>query len=58
MLLPTHMPFGKHKDKPFTSIPSEYLHWVAEEFDDDRVATAADKEWQYREKHNTHWEEE
>lgn len=22
------MPFGKHKDKPLTDIPTDYLEWV------------------------------
>ena len=50
------MPYGAFKEKEMHEIPSGYLHWVAENFKDDKVATAADREWQHREKHGEHWE--
>lgn len=51
------MPCGKHKGKPVHLLPSSYLHWAAENFDDDMIATAADTEWQWREKSGEHKED-
>lgn len=51
------MPYGAFKGKTVDELPSGYLYWVAENFKDDRIATAADQEWQLREKQNAHWEE-
>ena len=51
------MPVGKYKGKQMHQIPSGYLLWVAENFDDDKVAIEADEEWQWREKYSEHWEE-
>ncbi len=53
----TKMPYGKFKGKPMHKIPSGYLRWVAENFDNETVCTAADQEYQWREKYNEHWEE-
>lgn len=25
------LPFGKHRDKPLSEVPREYLHWLAEQ---------------------------
>ena len=52
------MPYGAHYKKSMEEIPSKYLHWVAENWDDDAIAIAADKEWQLRESQTAHWEEE
>lgn len=51
------MPYGAFIGKEMHEIPSRYLHWVAENFDNDEIATAADKEWQWREKFDKHWED-
>lgn len=29
----THMPFGRHKGRPLSEIPSEYLSWLLRECD-------------------------
>ena len=51
------MPWGKHKDKNMEDIPSNYLLWLAENCDNERIAEAADEEWQFRERHNEHFYE-
>ena len=48
------MPSGKFRGRELWTIPSPYLKWVAENWGDDEIATAADEEWQWREKHNQH----
>jgi hypothetical protein len=50
------VPFGekKGKRKPIWKFPSNVLKWMAENYHDDRIATLADEEYQYREKYNTH----
>lgn len=48
------MPWGKYRGKAIHTIPSSYLHWLAENCPVDLVSTLADDEWQYREKHNQH----
>ena len=54
-----YMPFGKHKGEELDDIPSDYLHWLAENCDQDLIASAADEEYQWREDNNAHfWEEE
>ena len=49
-------PGKAHRGKLITDIPSNYLKWVAENYSDDSIAEAADKEWHFREKFNSHWE--
>jgi len=49
------MPYGAFKDKPIHKIPSGYLKWVAENFDDEKICEAADDEWQWREKLDEHF---
>jgi len=49
-----YITFGDHKGKPISDVPSSYLKWIAENFDEDkpwkkRLVEAADKEWQWRE---------
>jgi hypothetical protein len=51
------MPYGAFKGKKMHQIPSRYLHWVAENFEDEEICVAADEEWCWREKYNEHWEE-
>ena len=51
------MPFGRYKGMVIHEICSGYLKWVSENIKDDRIASAADEEWQYREKYNCHIEE-
>lgn len=52
------MPFGKYKGRAMEDIPSDYLHWLAENMDIDRIATAADEEYNYRDLTNGHfWED-
>jgi len=48
------MPAGKFRGKEMHEISSPYLKWVAENWDDDEVASAADEEWQHREHYNAH----
>lgn len=42
------LPWGKHKGEEIESIPSDYLKWLAENCEDDLVATEADEEYQWR----------
>ena len=51
------MPYGAFKGKKMHQIPSGYLKWIAENFDQDNICTAADTEWQWREKYSEHWED-
>lgn len=53
----TIMPYGVHKGKTMNDIPSDYLKWVAENFDDEDICCAADEEYQSREHYNAHWYE-
>lgn len=48
--------FGRHKGKSIEDIPSDYLKWLAENADNDSIATAADDEYNWREDHGAHWE--
>lgn len=48
------MPWGKHKGKDIEDVPSDYLRWLAENCDNERIAIAADEEWDFREKTNSH----
>lgn len=50
------MPYGKFKGKEMHEIPSGYLHWIAENFDNESICVAADEEWRNREKYGEHWE--
>ena len=52
------IPFGERKGWRCRAhqAPSSILKWLAEKAYNDKVATAADEEWQYREKHNVHHE--
>jgi len=47
--------FGEHKGKLVDSVPSDYLKWAAENFNDNILAVAADVVWQWRETMNCHF---
>ena len=50
--------FGKYKGEDIEDIPSDYLKWLAENCEQDNIATAADEEYQWREDNNAHkWED-
>lgn len=57
------MPYGKFKGQPIEELPSNYLHWLAANVDDESkgeqsVCLAADKEYQFRSKNNMHFNED
>lgn len=50
------MPFGKHKGEDIEDLPDSYLLWLAENISEDdfeAVCLAADKEYRFREKHDS-----
>jgi len=49
------MPFGKHKGKSFEEIESDYLRWMRDNMEDDRLNKAAKNELSFRDTHNTHF---
>ena len=56
------MPRGIFKGREIESIPSDYLLWIAENWnentpEDKTICVEADEEWQHREKNNEHREE-
>lgn len=52
------LPWGKYKGQEIDSIPSDYLRWLAENCDNDRIATAADEEYNWREHTGEHFYED
>jgi len=53
------MPCDRYKGHDIESLPSDYLKYVAENWNerterDRKICAAADKEWQWREKNNCH----
>ena len=52
------MTCGRYKGRDIAALPSSYLEWVAANWDDDAVATAADKEWRDRERWSMHFEDD
>jgi len=53
------MPCGKFKDHDIENLPSWYLLWIAENWNERTerdwcICQAADTEWQFREKNNCH----
>ncbi len=46
------MPYGKHKGTAIGDLPTGYLRWVAENFNDEGICYAADQELQYRKEWN------
>lgn len=56
------MPWGKHKGRLIGALPSSYLRWVAETWEEDtplkkRVVVACDREWTFREDTGSHFED-
>ena len=56
------MPWGKFKDKMIGEIPSSYLHYVAEQWDEKtalkkQIVKACSDEWEYRENLGCHFED-
>jgi len=51
------MPWGKYKGKDLEEVPSGYLKWLAENCEDDSIATEADQEYKWRTDHNKHFED-
>lgn len=49
------MPYGNYKDKTMGQIPSGYLKWLAENFEDEEICCAADEEYRKRTDENEHW---
>lgn len=53
------MPFGKFRGHEIDTLPSSYLHWLAQNCDwNVMICEEADEEWQYRERYNVHKEYE
>jgi hypothetical protein len=51
--------FGKYKGEDIEDVPSDYLKWLAENFDNEEVALAAEDEYNFREVNNKHfWSDE
>ena len=51
------MPWSKYRGKRLEKLPSSYLLWLAENVDDDAIATSADIVYKWREDNDEHWEE-
>lgn len=56
------MPWGRFKDKYIDEIPSDYLSYVAREWDEDtpfkkKIVVECDREWAWRENNNCHIDE-
>jgi uncharacterized protein (DUF3820 family) len=57
---PIIMTGGKFRGKPIDEIPSDYLLWVAQNWDENsdenkKLVEACDKEYQFRETYNCHF---
>jgi hypothetical protein len=55
------MPYGAFVGKTFDQVPSSYLKWVAQNWQENNainkaICTGADKAWNHREKFDEHWE--
>ncbi len=49
--------FGKYEGKALSDIPSGYLKWFLDNAKvENETYIEIDKEYQFREKHNNHWE--
>lgn len=56
--IPDKMPFGKHKGKLFSKIPSNYLAWLTEqEWVHQSLQEAIEQETLKRDRDQTHWNE-
>ena len=49
------MPWGKHKGDDIEDVPSGYLRWLAENCEDDTIASAADEEYRWRADNSAHF---
>lgn len=49
-------PFGKYKGQRLEDIPSGYIRWAAENFNNNTWAAACDLVWRYREQTGSHVE--
>lgn len=54
----SRMPAGRFMGELIEDLPSDYLKWVAENWEDDEIATAADEEWRWRDDMDEHFYEE
>lgn len=52
------MPCGKYKGKEIGLIPSDYLKWLAENWADEIICAAADKEYRSRTDYGEHFYED
>ena len=52
------MPYGTYRGRTMDLIPSGYLKWLATNFEDDEIASAADEEYRWRTDNNGHWYED
>ena len=50
--------FGKHKHRDIEDVPSSYLRWITENFDEGAVMDAAEQELEYRNVWDAHFEED
>lgn len=51
------MPFGKHKGRLISELPSGYLRWLAENCNNEDICAAADEEYKWRSDHGGHFED-
>ena len=52
------LPHGKYKGKELFEIPDSYLRWLAENYNDEKICEAADRELRWRDKNNQHIKED
>ena len=51
--------FGKYKGREVEELPSQYLEWFLDTIENKpRLYEAIEEEYNFREKTNTHWEED
>lgn len=49
------MPFGEYKDRTMREIPSNYLRWIMEDVENEKLRTHAEIEFLRRTDENDHW---
>ena len=49
------MTYGAYAHKSMEEIPSNYLKWVSENWDDEDIRDAAEKEYEFRSLWKTHF---
>jgi hypothetical protein len=49
------MPRGNYKEREMDELPSDYLLWVAQNWDDEDICCAADEEYSRRTDESRHW---